>query len=89
VPGAALPPIASRVDLDAFAALCEGQPVALGEPRQQARLLCGLTSPASASARLSRHQLFGVLEDYPFADVLAWCQAATATAPDPLPGSHT
>jgi len=48
------------------------------QTRQQARFLCGLTSPALTSARLSRHALFGTLEAYPFAEVLAWC-----AAPDP------
>jgi ATP-dependent DNA helicase RecQ len=48
---------------------------ALGEPRQHARFLCGLTSPAISRARLGRHPLFGALEDRRFAEVLAWCEA--------------
>jgi ATP-dependent DNA helicase RecQ len=74
-----LPPIPSRLDRQSFEQLREAQPAALGELRQQARFLCGLTSPALTAARLSRHALFGVLEDYPFGDVLAWCGAARAT----------
>jgi ATP-dependent DNA helicase RecQ len=62
-----------RVDVPAFAEVCTAHPAALGAPRQQARFLCGLTSPALTSARLSRHALFGTLEAYPFAEVLAWC----------------
>ncbi len=72
-PGSPLPPIPSRVDLPAFGELRAAHPAALGEPRQQARFLCGLSSPALTAARLSRHALFGALEPYPFADVLAWC----------------
>ena len=47
---------------------------ALGDPRQIARFLCGLTSPALTQARLSRHPRFGALEAHRFADVLAWCE---------------
>ena len=46
-------------------------PTALGTPRQRARFLCGLTSPATTKARLSRHALFGALAERRFADVLA------------------
>ncbi len=52
-------------------------PDALAEPRQQARFLCGLTSPALARARISRHALFGSLERLRFADVLTWCEEAS------------
>ena len=48
---------------------------ALGTPRQLARFLCGMTSPASTRARLSRHDAFGLLGDLPFADVLATAEA--------------
>jgi ATP-dependent DNA helicase RecQ len=75
-----LPPIASRLDRRVVDALREAHPAALGEPRQQARFLCGLTSPALTAARLSRHALFGVLEEYPFADVLAWCAGSVNAA---------
>jgi ATP-dependent DNA helicase RecQ len=74
------PPIASRLDRHAFDQLRQAQPAALGEPRQQARFLCGLSSPALAAARLSRHALFGVLGEYPFADVLAWCGGSVTAA---------
>jgi ATP-dependent DNA helicase RecQ len=46
-------------------------PTALGTPRQRARFLCGLSSPATTKARLSRHPLFGALADQRFANVLA------------------
>ena len=60
------------MDVAAFVELCVAHPAQLGEPRQQARFLCGLSSPAVTSARLSRHALFGALEPYPFSEVLAW-----------------
>ena len=68
-----LPPIPDTLRAD-LAALQKENPAALGTPRQAARLLCGLTSPAASRARLGRNALFGTLADYPFADVLAWCE---------------
>ena len=47
-------------------------PEALGEDRQLARFLCGITSPAVSKARLGRHKCFGILEDHPFGAVLEW-----------------
>ncbi len=38
--------------------------------RDQARFLCGLSSPAFTRARLTRHASFGVCKHLPFADVL-------------------
>ena len=46
-------------------------PEALGADRQAARFLCGLRSPATTKAKLSKHGLFGALEDVRFLDVLA------------------
>ena len=43
---------------------------ALRQPRQLARFLCGLSSPATTRARLQRHEHFGLLEEVPFLDVL-------------------
>jgi len=48
----------------------QAHPEALATPRQRARFLCGLTSPATTRAKLSRHALFGALADQRFADVL-------------------
>ncbi|NNC90823.1 MAG: RecQ family ATP-dependent DNA helicase [Akkermansiaceae bacterium] len=47
---------------------------ALRTPRQLARFLCGLTSPATTRARLTRHDAFALLEGHPFEDVLAYCR---------------
>jgi ATP-dependent DNA helicase RecQ len=60
-----------RAELDALAAQ---HPAALGSPRQRARWLCGMTSPATGRARLGRHPLAGRLERHRFAEVLAWCE---------------
>ncbi|HEY3448566.1 MAG TPA: RecQ family ATP-dependent DNA helicase [Myxococcales bacterium] len=57
---------------------------ALAEPRQVARFLCGLSSPALSAAKLGKHELFGAWEERRFGDVLAWCEARTgsgATSP--------
>ncbi|HEY1380647.1 MAG TPA: RecQ family ATP-dependent DNA helicase [Gemmataceae bacterium] len=43
---------------------------ALAAPRQVARFLCGLASPATSKARLTRDARFGRLADVPFRDVL-------------------
>jgi ATP-dependent DNA helicase RecQ len=44
---------------------------ALATPRQAARLLCGINSPAAQRAKLNRDKRFGVLADSPFGEVLA------------------
>jgi ATP-dependent DNA helicase RecQ len=72
---AALAPLETVADPRAVRALAEAHPEALGAPRQLARFLCGLTSPAATRARLSREALFGVAAERRFADVLAWCAA--------------
>jgi ATP-dependent DNA helicase RecQ len=74
LPESIIPP-ATDVDLDA---LVEEYPDALATPRQQARFLCGLTSPATTRAKLSRHPLFGALAEQRFADVLSRCERAVA-----------
>jgi ATP-dependent DNA helicase RecQ len=40
-------------------------------PRDQARFLCGLSSPAMIRAKLTRHESYGVCSGIPFPDVLA------------------
>jgi len=72
------PPIEKIADADALTALRANEPDALGTPRQQARFLAGITSPATSRARLTRDPLFGSLAERRFADVLAWCVATTA-----------
>ena len=72
---AAVPPPAleQTVDERALAALVAAYPEALGAPRQRARFLCGITSPATTKAKLTRDDLFGVAAERRFEDVLAWC----------------
>jgi ATP-dependent DNA helicase RecQ len=87
------PPIETVLDVPAFRSLCSSAPEALGHPRQQARFLCGLTSPALTRAKLSRHGLFGSLAERRFADVLEWCGASggvigRSAGPAAAPGMH-
>lgn len=49
--------------------LLEDKHAALGTPRQLARFLCGMSSPASMRARLYRNDSYGILSDLPFAEV--------------------
>lgn len=48
---------------------------ALRQPRQLARFLCGLSSPATTRERLTRHDHFGALAEVPFLEVLAQCES--------------
>ena len=70
------PPVAleALVDQRAFVALRSAHPGALGLPRQQARFLCGLSSPATVRAKLTRDALYGLVADQRFAAVLDWCE---------------
>ena len=68
-----LPPPESIVAPVRLAALRAEHPDALGQPRQLARFLCGLSSPATTRAKLSRHELYGSLAAQRFAEVLALC----------------
>lgn len=51
--------------------LARQHPDLLSDPRNQARFLCGLSSPAFTRARLSRDPSYGVCEQIPFRRVLA------------------
>jgi ATP-dependent DNA helicase RecQ len=75
-PSSPLPALPAAIDPDELLAVCREHVDALGEPRQVARFLCGLASPALTRRRLGRHSLFGALQSYPFADVLAWLTSA-------------
>ncbi|HVY46775.1 MAG TPA: RecQ family ATP-dependent DNA helicase [Minicystis sp.] len=81
----AVPREARPVGLDpsSIAALARAHEGALGEPRQLARFLCGLTSPALTRARLSRHPLFGALAEHRFADVMTFAARALARPDEP------
>ena len=47
---------------------------ALATPRQLARFLCGIASPATTRAKLRTHNMFGMFESVPFQEVLAFVE---------------
>ncbi|MBX7209632.1 MAG: RecQ family ATP-dependent DNA helicase [Verrucomicrobiaceae bacterium] len=51
-------------------AVIDERHAALRAPRQLARFLCGITSPAASRDRLTRHDAFGILGGRPFQQVL-------------------
>ncbi|MEO5915447.1 MAG: ATP-dependent DNA helicase RecQ [Luteolibacter sp.] len=63
-------------DIAAVRRLVDEKHAALNTPRQLARFLCGMASPAATRARLTRNNAFALLADLPFADVLAIAEAA-------------
>jgi ATP-dependent DNA helicase RecQ len=67
------PQIESILDVTEFAGVRLDNPDALGTPRQAARFLAGITSPATTRAKLTRHPLFAALSDRRFLEILAWC----------------
>ena len=60
----------SETELAKIRELADENHAALGNPRQVARFLCGMSSPASMRARLYRHDAYGMLSDLPFAEVM-------------------
>ena len=78
-PATALPEPATVVAPARLSALRAEHGDALGQTRQLARFLCGLTSPATTRAKLSRHELYGALAAHRFSDVLAFCDSADDT----------
>lgn len=64
-----LAPLGPEADRLVTALRAEGH-AALAHPRQLARFLCGLPSPATSRARLNRDPRFGRLGDVPFGRVL-------------------
>ena len=67
-----LPELPDKLDLQNWQELCRENSGALGLPRQKARFLCGLSSPALSKAKLTRNPLFGIWDARPFSDVLDW-----------------
>ena len=70
IPESVVPPISTEEAATVRGLIGEGR-ASLRTPRQLARFLCGLTSPATARERLGRHVAFGLLARVPFATVLA------------------
>jgi ATP-dependent DNA helicase RecQ len=60
----------TAVERDAVKRLMAERHPALATPRQMARFLCGLNSPATTRAKLKTHRAFALLADVPFATVL-------------------
>lgn len=56
-------------------ALIDEGHAALRAPRQLARFLCGITSPATSRDRLTRHDAFGLLSHHRFEKVLAQAES--------------
>ena len=75
-PGSVTPAPESIVSRAELADLRTRYPAELAQPRQLARFLCGLSSPATTRARLSRHELFGALAAHRF-DVVLTAAAAS------------
>jgi ATP-dependent DNA helicase RecQ len=70
IPVSAVPDITATQAAAIESLVAENRP-SLRTPRQLARFLCGLTSPATSRERLGRHAGFGLLASVPFATVLA------------------
>jgi ATP-dependent DNA helicase RecQ len=66
------------VSVDEVGALRALHPRALGGARQLARFLCGISSPALSTAKLTRHPRFGAAGEVPFAEVMAATKVALA-----------
>ena len=63
-------------DIAAVRKLVDEKHAALKTPRQLARFLCGMASPAATRARLTRNSAFALLADLPFSEVLVIAEAA-------------
>jgi ATP-dependent DNA helicase RecQ len=75
------PQIDTAIDETALDHLRSSNPDSIGTPRQAARFLAGITSPATTRAKLTRNPLFGSLADRRFLDILAWCKARADLPP--------
>jgi ATP-dependent DNA helicase RecQ len=61
-------------DTERVRGLIAAKEPALGTARQVTRLLCGLTSPATSRAKLTKRGEFGMFEATPFRMVMAWVE---------------
>jgi ATP-dependent DNA helicase RecQ len=73
-PSAQAEPALAAADQQALRELVLEHPRALQEPRQLARFLCGLTSPATSRARLTRQPSFGIFAERSFVQVASFCE---------------
>ena len=63
-------------EIAAVRKLVDEKHAALNTPRQLARFLCGMASPAATRARLTRNNAFGLLAHLPFAEVRVIAEVA-------------
>lgn len=75
--GASAAPI--RIEDGEVLALYRRCPRELQTPRQLAKILCGLSSPAFAKLRMAREGLYGSLEEHRFSEVVNWCEGVLGT----------
>jgi ATP-dependent DNA helicase RecQ len=85
--GESIPPLPTATepaftddDRAVVASLRRNPPPALASPRQRARFLCGLPSPATSQAKLTHDPRFGRFSHLRFATVLAMATSAGAAA---------
>jgi ATP-dependent DNA helicase RecQ len=75
-PNGPMPRPASRTlgpkDFPIVRTLRSANHAALATPRQMARFLCGIASPATTRAKLNRDERFGAWSDVPFQDVMTF-----------------
>jgi ATP-dependent DNA helicase RecQ len=72
------PPSFTEEDTETIRALIFEEHAALATPRQLTRYLCGLTSPATTRAKLTKRPEFARYAAVPFRDVLAQVEACLA-----------
>lgn len=66
-------------DTDVVTRLVAERHPALRAPRQMARFLCGITSPATSKAKLKQHNDFGRMDRVPFPKVLKLAEQVAAS----------
>jgi ATP-dependent DNA helicase RecQ len=81
-PAAQPEPELAAADRQALRELVLAHPRALEEPRQLARFLCGLTSPATSRARLMRHPSFGIFAERSFVQVASFSERLLSAGHD-------
>lgn len=74
LPATSIPPFSEQDDEDIRALIFEENP-ALGSPRALTRYLCGLTSPATTRAKLTKREEFGRWAAVPFRQVFQQVEA--------------
>ena len=62
-------------EVEAIHAVAAEKHAALRSPRQLARFMCGISSPAATRAKLGKHDTFALLETVAFQEVLALAES--------------